>query len=97
MKVKALLRDTQTGEEGWHEYDHEGSGPDEEHSIWYLWIDGNYSCDCNRLDFIYGDDGEERVCSDGRVELVRLEIDGRYITSDADERAALERVRAHQA
>jgi hypothetical protein len=53
--------------------------------VWYMWTDGNYSCDCNRFDFIEdidpdfpvkADENDHRPCGE-TVQLVSLSLDGK--------------------
>jgi len=48
-------------------------------SMEYMWLDGNYSCDCNRELFFRRAAGEDPAlddvtCGDGRFVLVSLKI-----------------------
>jgi len=39
----------------------------------YMWDEGNYSCDCNRMGFLYGwpnDENKDWTCSEGRIDAV---------------------------
>lgn len=40
----------------------------------YLWSEGNFACDCNRADFLYGLDDEEIEygCSDYKIIVDRI-------------------------
>lgn len=77
MKVVALLRSRETGQEG--RYTHELPG--RPWSALWLWTEGNYSCDCNRSLFLFDipiDHPSELPCSRGEptIELVELVVDG---------------------
>lgn len=82
-KIRVTLRDTQTGDEGVYEYDNEPdpdpAGEDPFHGDEYLWTDGNFGCDCNRLLFIaraLGRPDRDVTCGDERVVIVDATIDG---------------------
>ncbi len=49
MRLFAYLRDVVTGEQGVYEYDVDPKYLDGQP---FLWGDGNYSCDCNRICFL---------------------------------------------
>ncbi len=73
---RVLLRDNQTNEERWYTVD----------SAWedevYLWTEGNWSCDCNRHLFFYGDN-ENVDCGDERFSAPYAELpDGTRIVLD---------------
>ncbi len=51
---KVLLRDNETGEERFFEY----NMPWEDHSN-HMWTEGNYACDCNRHLFFWRAVGKE--------------------------------------
>ena len=53
MSYKVAIRKNETGEirmyhanEEWHSASH------------FMWVDGNYACDCNRALFFNGEDGD---------------------------------------
>jgi hypothetical protein len=49
----------------------------EENHVWYMWMQGNYSCDCNRLLFMGLDvDIDNPPCGD-TVRLLSLTLDGK--------------------
>ena len=81
-RVRVLLRDTQTGDEAWEESDVEVQYLDGQQ---FWWTEGNACCDCNRLTFLHRalgkeqdvtDDRDPYPCGDGRVVIVRAEVDG---------------------
>jgi hypothetical protein len=55
-------------------------GPDElERLVYYMWTDGNYGCDCNRILFMGLDDPDSEdfpPCGD-TVKLLSLTLDGK--------------------
>lgn len=71
-------------------WSHPDEDADEEESAslaWYMWVQGNYSCDCNRMAFIADeyadfpvtareDDYPDYPCG-GTVKLVSLHLDGK--------------------
>jgi hypothetical protein len=97
MKVLAHLRDTHTGrtcvyEDPWRDTFPDGT-PVEAHNVIFQWLEGNWSCDCNRLSFLehtlnpaawpilrkilYGDQG--CPCGHDRVELDKLIVNGEEV------------------
>ncbi len=47
----------------------------EEKHDFFIWADGNYSCDCNRSIFFYDyDENKEMDCSDGRIVIEKIVI-----------------------
>jgi hypothetical protein len=76
-KVEASLRDTLSGD--FYKYCYEFESYDSPELIpgrvQFMWLEGNYSCDCNRADFLYGWQ-DERPCSDGKIELLELTLNG---------------------
>jgi hypothetical protein len=67
-----------------------GQDPDDQQHeleglVWYMWVQGNYSCDCNRLDFIEDVDPDFPVKADENgwrpcgetVHLASLSLDGK--------------------
>lgn len=82
-KIRVTLRDTQTGDEGVYEYDNDTPpDPDAESPFdgdEFLWMDGNFACDCNRLLFIaraLGRPDPDVTCGEDRVVIVEATIDG---------------------
>ena len=70
---------------GWSHPDEDADDQEIERLAWYMWTDGNYSCDCNRLAFIaceyddYPDLEDENgypPCGE-TIKLVRLTLDGK--------------------
>ena len=51
------------------DFDYESLG-----DLLFIWIEGNYSCDCNRHIFMYPDDNKDRVCNTGAnsIQLIRV-------------------------
>ena len=49
-KLTVYLRNTETGETGVYHDPLEYDEPFDD----FIWADGNYACDCNRADFLYG-------------------------------------------
>ena len=47
----------------------------------YLWSEGNYSCDCNRYDFVYAD-GTDHECGDERFIIVATNVSGLDLESE---------------
>lgn len=67
------LRDTKTGRIGTHDYDYEDNYPTD--AIEFMWEEGNFACDCNRSQFLYGDDLTECYnCSSEDIELDKVTI-----------------------
>lgn len=74
--VVVKLRDRRTGVEGTYAYDVDPQYVDAQE---FLWHEGNYSCDCNRLAFIaqaHGRLDPDAPCTNGWVEIVEATIDG---------------------
>lgn len=63
---------------------------DMEQHVHYMWTEGNYSCDCNRLVFMSLDDPDEDSPPCGiSVKLVSLTIEGKdLLAPTASERLA---------
>lgn len=79
VTVSALLRCRKTGQEKRYVHEWPGSGLRGAASVLYLWTEGNYSCDCNRLRFLFGRDLDDTPpCYGGEptIELVELVVDG---------------------
>lgn len=75
MSVTVHLIDIRTMRRGTYEYPYDWFYIDEfngeKRSSEFIWEDGNYSCDCNRLSFLYPDAEEEFVCNgDDRVVII---------------------------
>ena len=76
--VVVKLRDTETGDEASYEYD----VPDDADVIEsqeFMWHEGNYSCDCNRMLFLargLGREDPDVSCGDNRVVITDATIDG---------------------
>ncbi len=72
MIVKADLRDTRTGKCVQHTCKIEKEW---EPGQFHQWTEGNYSCDCNRSLFMYGEEGE-LPCNNGKnvIVLDRLQV-----------------------
>jgi hypothetical protein len=74
-KLKVLLHDKDTGLEGWHEEEYR-----DVELARYMWQDGNYSCDCNRLLMLHRAVGlpseDDPVCGDDRVIVKEFWVDG---------------------
>ena len=49
IRLRVLLRDTETGDEGLYEYE---VAPEHLESLDFLWTEGNGGCDCNRAMFL---------------------------------------------
>lgn len=68
MPVLIEIRDNATGEI--REIEHKISISPEGIPDPYLWVDGNYSCDCNRIIFFNaGQYIEDIPCSDGKFSI----------------------------
>lgn len=80
MKVlRVLLRDMETGKEGWVTDTYPDDYPDE--SIDFMWTDGNYACDCNRGDFLARALGEPEPepalsCAGSRIAVMDATLNG---------------------
>lgn len=73
----------------WSHPDPDADEQEQERLVWWMWVKGNYGCDCNRFSFIedeYGDDApvrenpneDERSFACGKtVNLVGLTLDGK--------------------
>ena len=75
-RVRVLLRDTQTGDEAWHEYDVEDRYADSQE---FWWTDGNGACDCNRMGDLaraLGREDPDLECGHDRIVIAQAEIDG---------------------
>ena len=46
------------------------------HMVHYMWTEGNWSCDCNRFDFMGFEEPEEGFPCGDTVNLVSLRIEG---------------------
>jgi hypothetical protein len=76
VKVAAKLKDTRNGYSKIYRYEVE---PEYADSQWYMWHEGNYSCDDNRSIFLYNWDEDKKLdCNhgDNLIELVWLKING---------------------
>ena len=88
MKAEVHLRDTRDGRaavyiDNWPEQFPGGSRPDAE-SVEYMWTEGNFGCDCNRLLMLcraLGVEDEEIACNTGDnvIVLDKLVVDGEEI------------------
>lgn len=78
--VRVLLRDTETGEEAWHEYaitQERADDPDDNEG--FYWTDGNAGCDCERLRCLHAALGRPDPnigCGSSRVIIVEATVDG---------------------
>ena len=65
-----FLTDTVTGRTGTYRYRWNDNDPE---TMNYLWSEGNYACDHNRVDFLYGQDSPEAqdeesfTCNSNRI------------------------------
>lgn len=77
VEFRVLLRDLKTGQEAWYTSNVADEYADNQ-SFW--WLDGNASCDCNRMIFLHdalGWDGpDDYPCGDERVAIIRVLRDG---------------------
>jgi hypothetical protein len=75
----ALIRNNATGEVRPHPQDGEW-----DEVMDYLWLDGgNYSCDCNRHLFFFGDDADEsRDCGNTAFSVRVVDADGLVLAED---------------
>lgn len=79
-EVRILLRDTQTGDEGWHVYempDERAADFDDPEGFW--WTDGNAGCDCERmrcLDLALNRARRDIPCGSSRVVIVEATVSG---------------------
>jgi hypothetical protein len=74
MTLDVTLRDTRTGFTGTYSDEYPDDYPIP--VLVYLWTDGNYGCDCNRINFLYDDD-RDLPCAhgaDATVQVVRAVI-----------------------
>ena len=78
------LRDKITGFEA--DYTEEYASYVTEDTIEYVWDHGNYSCDCNRSLFLYGENPpREFPCRDAQIELVSVtDSDGLQVYTDGE-------------
>ncbi len=89
MNYKAYIINNETGEARWSEH----PCPDKYDDVQeYQWVDGNYSCDCNRWLFwsrAKGVEPEADVdCGDSRFTVPYLEFeDGKRILIDEESTA----------
>lgn len=68
MNVLATLRENETGEERTITSTCGDIAP-----CVFCWVEGNFSCDCNRAAFFFGDENDpDRACGDDGFTLVRL-------------------------
>lgn len=51
MNVTIHLRDTVTGQTVTYPDSYEFADDDDDYGMLYVWVDGNYGCDCNRSSF----------------------------------------------
>ncbi len=79
MSFKAVLKDTRNGSV--HTLTGNRYAGCDAHNTWYLWVDGNYGCDCNRSMFIHEDESMHLPCNtrDNVIELVELWHDGKQV------------------
>ncbi len=78
--AKVWWRDTLTGKEGVHD-ERQMQGltigsvwlDEDGEPNWYMWEDGNYSCNCNRALFFLGAGLDSVACGDGRFEILKRE------------------------
>lgn len=80
MRVTATLLDVMTGYQADHEY---FILPEDRGALVFMWEDGNYACDCNRLIFLYGVDIDDAKCSNGMIACLSLKVDGAEVYSEA--------------
>jgi hypothetical protein len=85
MKISITIRDNQSGEVAVYHDPHEWSGWDDERDVFYQidWMfgEGNYGCDCNRvLFFVAGKTGRypelkeaEIACGKDRYTILKIE------------------------
>lgn len=79
MQVTIYIRKNDSGET--RSYEDEMTF-DDQGSPFYIWEEGNYSCDCNRTAFFMNaadeDDPDDIPCSDGKYS-VNIEANGEII------------------
>lgn len=68
---KVLLVDNETDEERLVEFDL----PWHEYSL-YLWRFGNFSCDCNRVEFFYEVEDDFIRCGQTKIRAIHAELEG---------------------
>ena len=80
MMYKAILRENASGEirSYYDETNYKGTEEELERLTDFMWTEGNYSCDCNRLLFFVRSGGEPEptreviVCGEGAFTLLGL-------------------------
>lgn len=76
--LEFYLRDTETGKTGIYKDEYKDSD-----GVEFMWEEGNYACDCNRADFLYGESpigcGTTRIALDKvvRVDDQKVVYDGK--------------------
>lgn len=72
MIIDAYLRDKSNGKEAVYSYECPDTSVD---LVNFMWSDGNWACDCNRLDFLYPEadpTGMLHGCGDDRIECLKV-------------------------
>lgn len=89
--IEVRLRRNADGEERvYKETIPEGWTDDPEGAAEFMWTDGNYACDCNRVLFFAYAEGREATEEEwaeacvpvGRYTLVSLHVNGKLVTSE---------------
>lgn len=86
MNYRVLIRRNSDGVERWTEH----APADPADLVEYIWMGGNYACDCNRGDFFAetaGEPDEEHVCGGNAFTVLRIERDGAVLAYSSDEEA----------
>lgn len=83
--AEVFLRDTKTGKTGsyWTHVSIDENGTFQD----YNWTEGNYSCDHNRVLFLYGHqspeaDSDEFDCQSSRILIEKIVLEGRVVYSE---------------
>ena len=66
--IRVLIRRESTDESREYSYRRSGSGLG---FPWFLWTEGNYSCDCNRARLVFGEEGHP--CGETEFTLLGIE------------------------
>lgn len=83
MKYIFTLHDTTNGYEKKYYDDFDW---DDEGDMLYQWLEGNYSCDCNRLMFLYDWIAEKHLkCGEGTIKIIKIQNEKGELVLPEDE------------
>jgi len=92
MKYKAIITRVADGEIGEYKPDWDYEVTEDGFSNEYIWSEGNFSCDCNRMMFFHEARGEEYPvekfedikCSNGKFHVRCVDVDTGAVLYDDD-------------